>query len=131
MLCRLAAFGRWLLRMLTAAAINLGRRLLVAYAVMLPITAAGVALWYALPELDRFGIDFDPLEIKNLGKQGVKVIVGMWLVLGLSTWLRIRQGIDVATWFKEMKDANPIAASLYVTGSFLGVVWFVGKILSS
>lgn len=131
MLCRLAAFGRWILRMLTAAAINLGRRLLVAYAVMLPITAAGVALWYALPELDRFGIDFDPLEIKNLGKQGVKVIVGMWLVLGLSTWLRIRQDIDVAAWFKTMNEGSPLAASIYVTGTFVAVVWFVGTILSS
>ena len=131
MLCRLAALGRWILRMLTAATINLGRRLLVAYAVMLPVAVAGVALWYALPELGRFGIDFDPLEIKKLGKLGVTVIVGMWLVLGLSTWLRIRQGIDVTTWFKEAKAASPVAASIYVTGTFCAVVWFVGTVLTN
>lgn len=120
MLCRLAALAR-----------AIGRRLLISYVVMVPVVATGAALWFALPYLAYVGIDFDPLELKKLGKQGVIAIAGMWLVLGLSTWLRMRQDLDLAKWLKETRKSSPIAASMYITGSFMMLVWFVGTVLTS
>jgi len=109
----------------------LWRRTRIVYTIMLPILVTGALLWFSLPYLAYVGIDFDPLELKKLGKQGVIVIAGMWLILALSTWMRARQNIDVVKWFQNVNQRSPVAGALYVTGTFLALCWFVGTILSS
>lgn len=118
-----------LLDALIDLAVDLGGRALVAFKVMLPVLVTGAALFLLVPELDAVGLPVSPVEIKRLGMSALQIVVGFWLIIALSTWLRARLDFDVRAWLKATAKTDPIAASIYLTGTFFGICWYVGKVL--
>ena len=109
---------------------GLGLRLLILFRVMLPVVVAGMAIWWAIPYLDGVGLNLDPLEVKRFGTLAVKVIIGFWLIIALSTWLRARLRFDVADWIAHARKTDQRAVAFYLSATFLGICYFVASVVS-